>query len=57
MLDWEFGKMTDHRENVTSIIENLADRMDMGTPHDDDEKWADMFRDTSLVDVNGGDEH
>ena len=57
LLDLEVGKTRDHRENVTSIIENLADRKDMCTPHDDDEKWADMFRDTvSVDDVNGGNE-
>ena len=43
LLDLEFGKTRDHRENVTSIIDNLADQKDMRTPHDDDEKWADMF--------------
>ena len=40
-----------------SIVEKLADRKDMCTPHDADEKWADMFRDTVFVDdVNGGNE-
>ena len=40
-----------------SIIEKLTDRKDMCTPHDDDAKWVDMFRDTVFVDgVNGGDE-
>ena len=53
----EFGKTKDHHENVTSIIETLADWKDMCIPHDDDEKWADMFRDTVFVDdVNGGKE-
>ena len=57
LLDLEFGKTRDHRENVTSIIENLADRKVMCTPHDDDEKWADTFRDTVFVDdVTGGSE-
>ena len=57
LLDLEFGKARDHRESVTSIIENLADLKDMCTPHDDDEKWADMCRDTVFVDdVNGGSE-
>ena len=56
LLDLEFGKMKDHHEDVTSIVEKLADRKDMCTPHDD-EKWADMFRDTVFVgDVNGGNE-
>ena len=57
LLDLEFSKTRDHRENVTSIIEKLADRKDMLTPHDDDAKWADMFRNTVLVDdLNGGNE-
>ena len=57
LLDLEFGKTKDHHLNVTSIVEKLADRKDMCTPHDDDAKWADMFRDTDIVDyVNGGDE-
>ena len=57
LLDLEFGKTRDHRENVTSIIESLADRKDMCTSHSDDEKWAHMFRDTVFVDnVNGGNE-
>ena len=57
LLDLEFGKARDHLENVTSIIEKLADRKDMCTPHNDDEKFADMFRDTVFVDdVNGGNE-
>ena len=57
LLDLEFGKTRDHRENVTSIIESLADQKNMCTPHNDDEKWADMFRDTVFVDnVNGGNE-
>ena len=43
LLDLEFGKTKDHHEDVTSIVEKLADRRDMCTPHDDDEKWADMF--------------
>ena len=37
LLDLEFGKTKDHHENVTSIVEKLADRKDMCTPHDDDE--------------------
>ena len=57
LLDLEFGKTKDHHENVTSIVEKLAGRKDMCTPHDDDEKCADMFRDTVFVDdVNGGNE-
>ena len=57
LLDLEFGMTRDHRENATSIIEKLADQKDMPTPHDDDEKWADMFRDTVFVDdVDGGNE-
>ena len=55
--DLEFGKTRDHRENVTTVVEKLADRKDMCTPHNNDEKWADMFRDTVFVDdVNGGNE-
>ena len=57
LLNLEFGMTKDHHENVKSIVEKLADRKDMCTPHDDDEKWADMFRDTVFVDdVNGGNE-
>ena len=57
LLDLEFGQTRDHRENVASIIEKLADRKDMCALHDDDEKWADMFRDTVFVDdVKGGNE-
>ena len=57
LLDLEFGKTRDHRENVTSVIEKLADRKGLCTPHNDDEKWADLFRDTVFVDdVNGGNE-
>ena len=53
LLDLEFGKTKDHHENVTSIVEKLADRKDMCN----DEKWADMFRDTVFVDdVSGGNE-
>ena len=52
LLDLELGKTKDHHENVTSIVEKLV-----CSPHDDDEKWADMFRDTVFVDdVNGRDE-
>ena len=39
LLDLEFGKTSDHRENVTSVIEKLADPKAMCTPHNDDEKW------------------
>ena len=46
LLDSEFGKTRDHRENVTSIIEKLADPKGTCTLHDGDAKWADMFRDT-----------
>ena len=46
-----------NHENVTGIVEKLADRKDMCTQHDDDEKWADTFGDTVFVDdVNGGNE-
>ena len=42
---------------MTNVIEKLADRKGMCTPHDNDEKWADMFRDTMCVDdVNDGNE-
>ena len=54
---FEEGDQRDHRENVTSIIEKLNDWKDMCTPHNDDEKWADMFRNTVFVDdVTGGNE-
>ena len=56
MLLVKFGKTRDHRESVTSVVEKLADRKDMCTPQNNDEKWADMFRDTVFVDVNGGNE-
>ena len=37
------------------VVEKLADRKDMCALHDNDAKWADMFRDTVFVDyVNGG---
>ena len=55
LLDLEFDKTRDDRENVTSIIEKLSDRKEMCTRLDDDAKWAGMFRDTLFVDdVNGG---
>ena len=57
LLALELGKTRDHRKNVTSIIENLAHWKRMCTPHDDDEKWADVFRDTVFVDdVKDGNE-
>ena len=52
----EFGKKRDHHENVTNVIEKLTDRKDTCTPHNN-EKWADMFRDTVFVDnASGGNE-
>ena len=36
LLDLELGKERDHGENVTSIIQKLADQKDMFTLHDDD---------------------
>ena len=45
LLDLEFGKTRE------------TDRKDVCTPHDDDEKWADMFGDSVIADdVNGGKE-
>ena len=57
LLDLEFGKKSDKTEDVTRVMEKLADREGMDTPHEDSEKWADIFKNTVFIDdVNGGHE-